>query len=36
MLEWVGNPIPYGTKGMSYVESRLTDEGEIVVGIQNI
>ena len=33
MLEWVGNPIPHGDKGMSYIESRPKSKGDIVVRI---
>ena len=36
IVEWVGNPIPHGPEGMSYVESRPMGEGEMVIGIRNI
>ena len=29
--EWVGNPIPHGPEGMSYVASRPMGEGEMVI-----
>ena len=31
IVEWVGNPIPHGPEGMSYVESRPMGEGEMVI-----
>ena len=36
LLQWVGNPIPHGPEGMSYVESPPMGQGEIVVWIRNI
>ena len=36
LLEWVGNAIPHGPEGMSYVESPPMGQGEIVVWIRNI
>ena len=36
LLEWVRNPIPHGSEGMSYVESLPMGQKEIVVWIQNI
>ena len=36
LLEWVGNAIPHGPEGMSYVESPPMEQGEIVVWIRNI
>ena len=35
-VEWVGDPIPHGTEGMSYVESRPMGEGDMVIWIPNI
>ena len=36
LLEWVGNGIPHGPEGMSYVESPPMGQGEMVVWIRNI
>ena len=35
-MEWVGNPIPYGPEGMSYIDSRPMGEGDMVIWIRNI
>ena len=36
LLECVGNPIPHGPKGISYVESPPMEQEDIVVWIRNI